>query len=152
MTSQEYLLNARVPQCSIVVPTLFLLHINNLPDDIYSHAIYADDTTLHSKCDQSSVLWQQIVLGAELETDLQDTMDWCKKWLVDFAVFKTFFCLLRRLVQIDRQLLLIVEQDFKADLQDTVDWCKKWLVDFAMSLKLSFVCYKDWYKLIDNYC
>ena len=56
MTSQEYLLNAGVPQCSIVVPTLFLLHINNLPDDIYSHVIYADDTTLYSKCDQASVL------------------------------------------------------------------------------------------------
>ena len=39
-------------------------------------AIYADDTFLHSKCDQTSDLWQQ------LEFDLQDTVDWGRKWLV----------------------------------------------------------------------
>ena len=39
-------------------------------------AIYADDTFLHSKCDQTSDLWQQ------LEFDLQDTVDWGRKWHV----------------------------------------------------------------------
>ena len=34
--------------------------------------IYADDTTLYSKCDQASDLWQQLD-GFELESDLQDT-------------------------------------------------------------------------------
>ena len=34
---------------------IFLLYINDLPDDfICDTAIYADDTTLYSKCDQAS--------------------------------------------------------------------------------------------------
>ena len=35
----------------------FLLYSNNLPDDVICDiAIYADDTTLYSKCDQASDL------------------------------------------------------------------------------------------------
>ena len=89
-SSQEYLVNAGVPQGSILGPTLFLLYINDLPDDVICDiAIYADDTTLYSKCDQASDLWQQLELASELESDLQNTVDWGKKWLVDFNAGKT---------------------------------------------------------------
>ena len=43
-----------------------------------------DDTTLYSKCDQTYDLWQQLELASELESDLQDTLDRGRKWLVDF--------------------------------------------------------------------
>ena len=96
-SSQEYPVNAGVPQGSILGPTLFLLYINDLPDDVICDiAIYADDITLYSKCDQASDLWQQLELASELESDLRDTVDWGKKWLVDFNAGKTQLVLFGR--------------------------------------------------------
>ena len=45
-----------VPQGSIIGQTLFLIYSNDLPHDICNIAIYNDDTTLYSKCDQASHL------------------------------------------------------------------------------------------------
>ena len=53
--------NAGVTQDSILGPTLFLLYINDLPDHVICDiTIHADGTTLYSKCDQASDLWQQL--------------------------------------------------------------------------------------------
>ena len=68
---QEYPVNAGVHQDSIFGPTLFLLYINDLPGDVICDiAIYADETTLYSKCNQASDLWQQLEMASKLESDL----------------------------------------------------------------------------------
>ena len=93
-SSQEYLVNAGVPQSSILGPKVFLLYINDLPDDVICDIpIYANDTTLYSQCDHTSYLWQQLELAPKLESDLHDTVDCGKKWLVDFNAAKTHLVL-----------------------------------------------------------
>ena len=67
-----------VPQGSVIVPLLFLLHINNLPDDITSTVkLYADDVLLYRSIDsiQDSIALQQ---------DLNTLQDWANKWLMVF--------------------------------------------------------------------
>ena len=52
-------------------------------------SIYVDDSTLYSKCNLASYLWQQLELASELESDLRETVNWGRKWLVDFNAGKT---------------------------------------------------------------
>ena len=83
---QWYWVNAGVPQCSILGPTLFLLYINDLPDGaICNIAIYNDDTMIQS------CVWPvtQLELASELESDLRDTVDRGRKWLVYLNAGKT---------------------------------------------------------------
>ena len=96
-SSQEYPVLPGVLQGSILGPTLFLLHINDLPDDVICNiAIYADGASLYSKYDQVSDLRQQLELASELESHLPDTVDWGRKWFVDFNAGRT------QLVSFDR--------------------------------------------------
>ena len=97
-SSQEYPVKAEASEESFL-GTLgtFLLFINDLPGGVICGiGIYADDTTLYSGCDQASDLWQQVELGSELESDLQGTVDWGGKWLVDFNAGETQLVLFDR--------------------------------------------------------
>ena len=77
-------------QRSILGPTIFQLYINDLPDDITCNIIiYAANTTLWSKRDKASDLWQQLELASEVESDLRDTIvDWGQGVACSFQCWK----------------------------------------------------------------
>ena len=57
--------------CHTRVGNLLKMPVNDLPDDVIcDSAIYADDTTLYSKFDRASDLWQQLELASKLKSDL----------------------------------------------------------------------------------
>ena len=68
--SQEFPFSSGVLHGSILGPTLFLLYINDPCDVICNITIYADDTTLYSKCDQAFNLLQQLELAYELAYEI----------------------------------------------------------------------------------
>ena len=87
---QKYPVDSGFLEGSIHGPTLFLLYINHFPDDVIFNIVhYANDTTLYSYCDQAFVLWQELELTFELESDLRDAKDYSRIWLVDFNAGKT---------------------------------------------------------------
>ena len=100
--SPEYPFNDGYHQGSILGPTLFLLYINDIPDNVICNiSIYDDEATLYSKFYQRSDLWQQLVLASEFESDLPDTVDWGRKWLLDFNAGKTQLVMFDRSNNID---------------------------------------------------
>ena len=65
------------------------LYIDYFSDDVICIIIYADDTAIYCNCNLASDLWKQLELASELESGLQDTVDWDRKWLVDFNYGKS---------------------------------------------------------------
>ena len=85
---QECTINAKFSQGSILGPALFPLYINDLLYDAVSNiTIYANDW------DPVSKLWYQLESASKLESDLQDTVVWGRKYeigqFIDFKEIKT---------------------------------------------------------------
>ena len=87
-SSQFYFLNAGVPQGSVLGPTLFLIYINDLPDNILSSFIdiFADDSTIYSSSTSTQSLDS---IAQNLSSDLASVVTWGEKWLVSFNATKT---------------------------------------------------------------
>ena len=87
--SSCYSINAGVPQGSVLGPILFLVFINDLPDDLLSQiAIYADDTTVYD-CRENTDEFSMCEQAGSLQLDLEDIVEWGEKWLVTFNAAKT---------------------------------------------------------------
>ena len=91
--SSTHSVNSGVPQGSILGPILFLIFINDLPDDLLSDvAIYADDTSLYSCLDRKSELFSRVEQAGELEYDLRNLTEWGDNWIMLADWQDAFIC------------------------------------------------------------
>ena len=80
--------NAGVPQGSILEPTLFLVFINDLSDEVLSRiGIYAHDTTLFQSW--QVCFFEKVESAGELELNLCIIVGWGERWLVAFNATRT---------------------------------------------------------------
>ena len=78
-TSEWRIIKAGVPQGSILGPLLFLIYVNDIPDNLTSNVkLFADDVSLFS------IVKDPIRSGAELNNDLKLIQKWAYDWKMSF--------------------------------------------------------------------
>ena len=127
-------LNAGVPQGSVLGPLLFLLFINDIADDIQSFVrLFADDSSLmYSSLDPLEV-------ERRLNLDLVVLNDWAKRWLVNFNPQKTEYMMFTFRRDIMPMNLVFDDQDIQ-------------LVENHKHLGITFSADCRWSVHIDNIC
>lgn len=74
-----------VPQGSVLGPTLFILFINDLTDQLHNHAsLYADDTKVI--CGLNPYNINECILS--LQDDINKIVDWTKTWQMELNISK----------------------------------------------------------------
>ena len=84
-----------IPQGSVLGPLLFVIFINDLPDDLNTETfVFADDTKIFHKS-------KNIKEDPEIEQDLKSLEDWSKRWLLKFNPSKCVHMIITRQQNLD---------------------------------------------------
>ena len=82
--SDQKIINAGVPQGSVLGPLLFLVYVNDIADSVLSTTrLFADDSSLAVSSNNPSYI------ETILNHDLEKISEWAKQWLVTFNPSKT---------------------------------------------------------------
>ena len=77
--SEKHVITSGIPQGSILGPILFLIFINDLPENIESIChVFADDTKIYNTTENK----------ATLQNDLNKLYEWSEKWQLSFNASK----------------------------------------------------------------
>ena len=84
-----------IPQGSVLGPILFVIYINDLPEEVKSNALlFADDTKIYR-------LIKSVADSAALQQDLNSLVDWSRRWLLAFNASKCHVLSLGKIENID---------------------------------------------------
>ena len=77
--SESHVITSGIPQGSILGPILFLVFINDLPENLDSIChVFADDTKIYNITDNKDIL----------QNDLTKLYEWSEKWQLSFNASK----------------------------------------------------------------
>lgn len=80
-------INAGIAQGSLLGPLMFLLYINDLPDDLESNTfLYADDSSLYCTINHKDI----VTSLNSLQSDLKKVNTWAKTWGLQFKASKSW--------------------------------------------------------------
>ena len=91
--SNEATVESGVPQWTVLVPILFLYHINDLPNAVFSKVrLFADDCLLYREINNEND-------QNTLQKDLQNLEKWATNWGIKFNATKCYMLSLRKKIQ-----------------------------------------------------
>ena len=98
--SHKVNLNAGTPQGSPLSPLIYLIYVNDFPQEIQNHcniSQFADDTSLYATAYTKQFATQKLQRGLDL------LEGWCRRWRVKLNASKSKFLFFSRLQQDDKE-------------------------------------------------